>query len=88
MLYHFQKETSGNQFATQVCPHVIATKELISSQTVILYFLILFVKQKQRDRQGCKQRNCPQDVLQIAAEKAFEREVKYRRAETICYAAL
>lgn len=84
----FQKKTGGSQFTIQVCPYVTATKEPISSQTVILYFLILFVKERQCDKQGCKQRNCPQDVLQIAVEKAFEREAKYWRAETIRYAAL
>lgn len=45
------------------------------------------MKEKQCGRHGCKQRNCLQDVLQIAVEKAFEREAKYRRAETIRYAA-
>lgn len=87
LLFHFQKKTGGSWFTTQVSPYVIATKEPTSSQTVILYFLIIFVKEKQCDRQGCKQRNCPQDVLPIAVEKAFEREAKYRRAKTIRYAA-
>lgn len=87
LLFHFQKKTGGSWFTTQVSPHVIATKEPISSQTVILYFLIIFVKEKQCARKGCKQRNCPQDVLPIEVEKAFEREAKYRRAKTIRYAA-
>lgn len=87
VLFHFQKKTGGGWFTTQVSPHVIATKEPISSQTVILYFLIIFVKGKQCARQGSKQRNCPQDVLPIEVGKAFERETKYRRAKTIRYAA-
>lgn len=87
LLFHLQKKTGGNPFITQVSSQVIAAKEPISSQTVILYFLIIFVKAKQCSRQGCKQRKCPLGVLPIVVGKAFEREAKYRRAKPIRYAA-
>lgn len=90
LLFHVQKKTGGSLLTTQVCLQLKPTKEPISSQTVILYFLIIenvFVTEKQCARQGCKQRNCPQDVLPIEVGKAFEREAKYRRAKTIRYAA-